>query len=272
MDAILGESTIRQRKKKLRETALSNRPGDSYTKTLTRLKAQNGNRPGLGLKVLTWVLCSERPLRGEELCHALGVELGSADLDLEGVPALQTLLSSCLGLLTVEASSSTVQLVHFTLQEHLSSDLTLFDSPHSKIAEVCLTYLNSRSVKDLSPTLLSAPSTVPLLEYACFYWGEHSGRGMTENVRILALRLLEKFDEHISAQLLLLSHERDRFWGPRFNGTRGPTGFTGLHGAAFLGIAKIVAAILEMKEWDVNAADCTGSTALIWAAPEGKRR
>ena len=43
-------------------------------------------------------------------------------------------------------------------------------------------------------------------------------------------------------------------------------GFTGLHVVAFLGIAEIVAALLEMKEWDVNATDCTGSTALTSAA------
>jgi hypothetical protein len=49
-----------------------------------------------------WVLYSERPLRGEELCHALGVEIGSGDLDPENVPALRTVLASCLGLVTVE--------------------------------------------------------------------------------------------------------------------------------------------------------------------------
>ena len=69
---------------------------------------------------------SERPLLAAELCHALGVEMGSTYLNLENVPAIRTFLSSCLGLLTVEASSSTVRLVHLTLQEHLSSDPTLF--------------------------------------------------------------------------------------------------------------------------------------------------
>jgi len=104
--------------------------------------AQKGGRAGLGLQALMWVLYSERPLVAEELCHALGVEIGSTDLDPENIPALRTLLSSCLGLLTVEAASSTVRLVHFTLREHLSSDTTLFHSPHSTIAEACLTYLN----------------------------------------------------------------------------------------------------------------------------------
>src|SRR6202012_3395955 len=132
---------------------------DAYAATLSRLKAQKGHKSVLGLKVLMWVLYSERPLRAEELCHALGVEIGSTDLDPENVPALRTLLSSCLGLVTGEASSSTVRLVHFTLQEHHASDPTLFQSPHSTIAEVCLTYLNFECIRDLSPTLDSAPAT-----------------------------------------------------------------------------------------------------------------
>ena len=242
---------------------------DAYTATLTRLKAQKGHKSELGLKVLMWVLYSERPLRAEELCHALGVEIGSADLDPENVPALRTLLSSCLGLVTAEASSSTVRLVHFTLQEHLSCDPTLFDSPHSTIAEVCLTYLNSRCVRDVPPILYSAPTATPLLEYASIYWGRHSRRVMTENIKILALRLLDKFDEHISTQLLLLNYNRDHCSGPYFSRGGGTTGFAGLHGVAFLEIGGIFSTVLGMKEWDVNAKDCVGMTALTWAAKRG---
>ena len=262
IDAILGEVTIRHRRKKLEEMARGNGLSEAYTATISRLKAQKGYKSVLGLKVLMWVSYSERPLRGEELCHALGVEIGSADPDPESVPALRTLVASCLGLVTVEASSSTVRLVHFTLQEHLSSDPTLFHSPHSAIAEVCLTYLNFGSVRCLSPTRYSVLVTTPLLQYASVHWGEHAKRGMTEHIKILALRLLDGFDQHISAHLVLL-HSRGEIY---YRGVVGPIGFTGLHGVAFLGIVDIAAAVLDMKKWDINAPDCTGSTALAWAA------
>ena len=269
IEAILGEVTIGQRRKKLEEMARGNGLSDAYTATLARLKGQKGNKSVLGLKVLIWVVYSRRPLRASELCHALAVEFGSLDLDPKNVPALRTLLASCLGLVTIEASSSTVRLVHFTLQEHLLSNTTLFHSPHVAIAEVCLTYLNFRSVLDLLPTLSSAPSTMPLLEYSSLYWGKHLSMGMTENVKMLALRLLDRFDEHISAQLLLLHYNEDRGPGPYFDSWGGPTGFSGLHGVSFLGITEIVVAVLEMKEWDVNATDCVGGTALTWAAMRG---
>jgi len=268
IDAILAEVTIRQRRKKLEEMTQGNGLSEAYTATLTRIKAQKGHKSVLGFKALMWVLHSERPLRTKELCHALGVEIGSADLDPEGVPALRIVLASCLGLITIEVSSLTVRLVHFTLQEYLSDDPTLFHSPHSAIAEVCLTYLNFGFLRDLSPTLRRAPSTTPLLEYASVYWARHTKREVTENIKILALRLLDRFDEHISIQLLY-QYDWRAFWPQWFGRPEILTGFTGLHGAAFFGIEEVVSAVLDMREWNVNAADCTGNTALTWAAKRG---
>ena len=249
--------------------AQGNGLSEAYRATLDRVKGQKGNKSELGLKVLMWVSHSERPLRTEELCHALGVEIGAVDLDPENVPALRILLASCLGLVKVEKASSTIRLVHFTLQEHLLGNPTLFHSPHSTIAEVCLTYLNFGCIGDLPPTFESATSTMPLLEYASRYWGEHTREGVTQDIKILALRLLDRFDGHISAQQLLLHFKERHTPGPYFPAEQGPMGFTGLHGASFLGIAEIVAGVLEMKEWDVNARDCMGNTALTWAAIKG---
>ena len=269
MDTILGEVTIRQRRKKLDKMTHGNGLEDAYTATLTRLRSQKGHRSVLGLKVLMWVLHSERPLRSQELCHALGVEIGSTDLDPENVPALRTLVASCLGLVTVEASSLTFRLVHYTLQEHLSRNPTLFHSPHSTIAEVCLTYLNFGCVRDLPTNSYRATERLPLLEYASVYWGRHTRKEVTENVKILALRLLDKFGEHISAHLLLLHRNQDNARGPYDWSSIGPMGFTGLHGAAYLDIPEIVSTILKMKECDVNAGDYMGTTALIWASARG---
>src|SRR5205807_9401908 len=137
------------------------------------MKAQQRNRSKLGMDVLMWVSHAEWPLHVEELCHALGVEEGSIDLNIRNIPAIEALLACSLGLVTVEKSSSTVRLVHYTLQEYLSDNPNLFLKPHSMIAEVCLTYLNFRHVRDFSPTLHSAPSTAPFVEYASCYWGTH---------------------------------------------------------------------------------------------------
>jgi len=83
-----------------------------------------------------------------------------------------------------------------------------------------------------------------------------------------------------------------------FSLEEGPRRFTGLHGAAFLGITQIFAAVLRMKEWDVNVRDSIksvpfsdsmqdflrqfdglgrfgtvyGRTPLLWAAERGHEK
>ena len=54
-----------------------------YDQTLRRIKEQKGDRSRLGIEVLMWVSHAERPLRIDELCHALAVEIEATDLDPE---------------------------------------------------------------------------------------------------------------------------------------------------------------------------------------------
>ena len=88
---------------------------DAYSATLARIKAQKGSKSKLGMEALMWLSHSGRPLNANELCYALGVEIGSVDLDSQNIPAIETVLGCSLGLLIVEASTYTVRLVHYTL-------------------------------------------------------------------------------------------------------------------------------------------------------------
>ena len=270
IDAILGEITLHRRRKKLDEMIKGEGLGDAYAATLSRMKAQSRSRSKLGMEVLMWVSHAERPLHVDELCHALGVEEGSIDLNIRNIPAVETLLACSLGLVTVEKSSSTLRPVHYTLQEYLSHNPNLFLKPHSLIAEVCLTYLNFRHVMSFSPTLRSVPPTAPFVEYASCYWGTHCRWGSTERVKTLALKLLDGYDKHISSKILLLCEIDIR--GRPFDLQDTPKGFTGLHGAAYLGCVGIMVALLETNQWDVQATDFHGNTAIIWAARKGHER
>jgi len=92
---------------------------------------------------------------------------------------------------------------------------------------------------------------------------------MTENVKLLAMKLLDRFGEHVSAQLLLWFYYNDRSSSLYFDLRRRDIRFTALHAVSFLRIPEIVATGLEKKAGDVNATDGMGSTALTWAAREG---
>jgi len=270
IDAILGEVTLHRRRRKLNEMTKGEGLGEAYSVTISRIKVQQRSMSKLGMEVLMWVSHSERPLHVDELCHALGVEEGSTDLNTRNIPAIETLLTCCLGLVTVEKSSSTLRLIHYTLQEYLSHNRDLFIKPHSMIAEVCLTYLNFRHVWDLLPTLRSVPPTIPFAEYASSYWGAHARLETTESVKTLALKLLDGYDKHISSKMLLL--HRMSIWDRPLNLEDRPIGFTGLHCAAYFGCAEIMVALLEVGKWGVQATDLKGNTPFIWAARRGHER
>ena len=81
---------------------------------------------------------------------ALAVRIGSSHLDSDNVPGISTMPACCQGLVTIEKGTSTVKLIHYTLQECIRTLPNLFDKAHSTMAETCLTYLNLHHVKDLS--------------------------------------------------------------------------------------------------------------------------
>jgi len=242
---------------------------DVYAATLGRIRAQETGRARLGMDAIMWVAYSGRPLSPDELCQALGVQIGSTDLDSGNIPSIRTILNCGLGLVTVDSSSSVVRLVHFTLQEHILDNPTLFRGPHTMIAMVCLTYLNFGCIRAISPALRSPPPTASFLGYASRYWGEHARRQTSISVVSLALNLLDGFEAHISCELLLRREFRNsEHWDVRHYD--GPIECTALHAAAFLGVLEIMISLLKINKWDVNATSSFGITALSWAAEMGR--
>ena len=238
--------------------------GDVYGTTIERIKAQDGDKPRLGMAALMWISNAERPLRADELCHALAVQLGSTDFDVGNIPSMPTLVNCCQGLITVDKEASTVRLIHFTLQEYLSSHPDIFSRPHSAIAEICLTYLNSQSVKAFSNAPFGGSTlSPPFLEYCSVYWGVHAKRELSEHGKSLALKLLEGHYGQTSTGLLLAEV---KYLYPRFD-TLPP--FSGLHCASFFGIVEVVAGLIEMECYDINEGDSSGGGPLAWAARNG---
>ena len=134
------------------------------------------------------------------------------------------------------------------------------------MAEICLTFLDFQCVKDLSIALDSPPVTAPFVDYASCYWGTHARKELGQSAKSLALRFLDGYHKHISSKLLLI-HERDWWWHrSEQNSGNAVEGFTGLHGAAYLGIVEILGFLLEGREWDVNSTDVDGNTPFAWAA------
>jgi len=265
IDAILGETSVARRKEMLQRVATTGVDLDNvYDQTLRRIKEQKGDRSRLGMKVLMWVSHTERPLRIDELCHALAAEIRTTDLNPENVRRQDTVLRSCFGLAVVDKETSQVRLIHYTLQEYLSRPGVLPDA-HRTLGETCLTYLNYDQVKRLLADNVSTLAGVPFLEYSSLHWGRHAKIELSDHAKSLALDLLSRYDSHIASTLLV-----DEIQG-YLSSQHTHHLFTGLHCASYFGIDEMVAALIEAQGSDINQGDCRGVTPLILAAQEGNQ-
>jgi len=263
IDAILHESTISRRREKLNKMTNGLELGDVYSATIERIKAQGGDKSRLGMTALMWISHAERLLQADELCYALAVQLGSTDFDVGNIPSMSTLVNCCQGLITVDKEASTVRLIHFTLQEYLSVHPDLFSGPHSAMAEICLTYLNSKQVKAISIAPPPDTQSTPFLQYCSVYWGAHARKELSDSGKSLALELLKEDYSLISTELLL-AHAG--LYYKRY-GTCPP--FNGLQCASFFGIVEVVATLIEEGGSDINGGGYLGRTSLSWAAYNG---
>ena len=238
---------------------------DAYGATLDRIRGQGGKKSRLGMAALMWISHSERPLKANELCHALAVEIGSPNLNTYNVPSIGTLMACCQGLIAVDKEASTARLIHFTLQEYLRAHPDLFGTAHSAMAETCLSYLNSQQVKALPINPFPDLQDIPFLEYSSLYWGIHAKRELSDCAKLLALQLFSGYNHHISTRILLEAHE----WCCYGLDLDRLSLFSGLHYASFFGIVEIVASLVESEGCDINQKDCTDNTPLVWAALNG---
>ena len=241
--------------------------GDAYGATLGRIKGQDREKARLGIVCLMWISHAERPLKPDELCHALAVEIGSPNFNSDNIPSIGTLLSCCQGLVVVDKKASVVRLIHLTLQEYLRAHPKLFGTTHSIMAETCLSYLNSHQVKALSTIPSPDLRDTPFLEYSSVYWGAHARRDLSDRAKSLALKLLDDSNNQIHTKFLLEAQGYYAHFAFFFNPKLRL--FGGLHYASIFGIVEIVVGLVEMEGCDINQKDFIGNTPLTWATCNG---
>jgi len=262
---ILRETTIHRRRNRLNAVRDGLGLGGAYEATLERIRAQE-EKAKLAMATLMWICYSERPLRVDELCHALAVEIGSARFNNDNVPATETLLTCCQGLVTLDKEASTFRLIHHTLREYLCTCRGLFPRAQSVMAETCLTYLNSDQARALPAKPQPDLSSMPFIKYCSRYWGAHARWELSDHARSLAMGLLDQHENHVAAQSLL---EQILDPGDSLE-VNAPLRFGGLHCVSFFGIVDVMTGLLGIGGCDANREDSGGITPLTWAVRGGQ--
>ena len=81
----------------------------AYDDAMTRIFGQERDYQESAEKILSLILCAQRPLTSRELQHALMIETGDTELDLDNSLDSETMLSVCAGLITIDESSDTIR-------------------------------------------------------------------------------------------------------------------------------------------------------------------
>src|SRR5579862_9596989 len=139
---ILQATTIRDRDEALK--TLPSNLDEAFNGTMIRVTEQSQELFKKAVKIMAWIHLVERPLTVDELLCSLAIKDGDRSLDPRGIPVRKSLLNCCQGLALIDQETSTVRLVHYSLQEYLSRQDEIFGRTkagwHSKIARTCLTF------------------------------------------------------------------------------------------------------------------------------------
>ena len=161
-----------------------------YNDAMLRIRGKNEFESKIALRTMQWIVRAYRPLTIIELQHALAVQVGDPDLDPDGIPDIDQIVSACLGLVTVSKESGVVSFLHSTVQEYLKHDTGKhFLEIRNDIAQTCVTYLMFKGLTEFDHICIpesSRDQRYPLTGYALEHWGTHarfcSDKGVTDTV------------------------------------------------------------------------------------------
>ncbi|THW80736.1 hypothetical protein D6D17_09829, partial [Aureobasidium pullulans] len=122
-----------------------------YEQTLRRVTSDDNpmSKRNLALTVLCYLFFAKRPLRIEELSHALAVREGSVYFDEDHIPDVAVIIRSCAGLIVLDDSSNMVNMFHKSLHDYLVEYHTDWIPNGDEIfGKTCISYLSLDNFAD----------------------------------------------------------------------------------------------------------------------------
>ncbi|KAJ4857806.1 ankyrin repeats (3 copies) domain-containing protein [Trichoderma breve] len=238
----------------------------AYSAAMDRINQQVSGRSELAIKALSWITHARRPLSVFELQHALGVEVGENKFDEENVPQVEDIVSTAVGLVTIDEKSKIIRLVHYTAQEFFerTKEKWLPDA-ETYIADICSTYLSySTFDKPCEPYQCKFRGRVKsykLYMYALVNWRHHVTASKFSRNQVNFLKNTSSFYAYLQDyQSHVARHLPWPFRDFKYS--------TNLHFAAALGWNKIVTHLLRDFA-DADVRDDYNCTPFYMAASGG---
>lgn len=230
----------------------------------------------MALTILCYSFFAKRPLRIDELSHALAVKAGSTTFDKDRITdadVSEATARSCAGLIVLDKTNNTVNMFHKTLHDYLVDNhskwfpdggeslgrtcvayLSLEDFAHGPCPEVDPSSLWSRSLaQDKTQLLRKRFVQYPFYEYASQHWPDHIRGSQSETADVVLRFLADAKKLSASCQTLKLTapETKDVYVAARFSLERSLVHCLQRH---------------RLPLYDVNARDHDGRTLLSYAA------
>ncbi|KAL2033341.1 hypothetical protein VTO58DRAFT_104055 [Aureobasidium pullulans] len=250
-----------------------------YEQTMRRITSDNhpNRKTNLALTILCYSFFAKRPLRIDELSHALAVKAGSTTFDRDRITdadVSEAIARSCAGLIVLDKTNNTVNMFHKTLHDYLVDNhskwfpdggeslgricvayLSLEDFAHGPCPEVDPSSLWSRSLaQDKTTPLGKRLVKYPFYQYAAEHWHTHI-RGTDSETADVVLRFIAD-GKKVSASRQVYDFMT-------------PIGNTGIQVAARFSLERSLVHCLQRHRCPlhyVNVRDQYGRTLLSYAA------
>ena len=255
---------------------LSANLGQAFEKTIQRIENEAQNRRQVAMQALSWVSHARRPLKADELCHAMATHIGDTVLDQDNLLPPRMIIESCFGLVVLDDEGLTFKLVHYTLQDYLKSrQPQSYLKEETYITQVLITYLlfdeatdSTSRERSIEHQDLDADDVLPMqasfLEYAAANWGHHAKLSQPNEINELALLFLTNAPKLTRATQSLaqyLAHGSGHVWHREPSDSSYRFRKTGLHVTAGFGLVELLSLLLD-RGIDINARDSDKNTAL----------
>jgi hypothetical protein len=221
-------------------SALESLPEDlseAYGSVMKRISVQKEKQRHIAMTALKWITYARRPLKAEELQHALAVTPDSTDiLNEKDFVDVDSLVSFCVGIVTVDPESGIIRLVHYTVQKYLEKQFPQVQA-NTEIARTCLGYLAFDAFSMFSGDRRSFEERVKkyrFSSYAGIYWADHVREGAEDHLHPL---ILATFESEGKRDSMLQLQDRDFL--------DAPYSYSLLHLAASQGLPNLCKAVLS---------------------------
>ena len=256
MDLLVNQTSARNIFRALQ--SLPEKLNDTFGGAINRIKSQSQEYWQLARQTISWIFYAQRPLKISELREMLAVEPKDTNFHPSGLHEKDLILKFCFGLVSIEEQDETVRLVHYSLEEYLTTCWHRYWPEAEEI--VAATCLASLTLEGLSIYVKSdcMPVHPHSFWYAYEYWSEHV-RGPLEEV--LEDQILGMLESKTQSEYAYRIHENSYEVASRT---------TPLHIAASLGLNHLISVIVKRKV-DLEARDSNGYTPLGRAVQSGER-